>query len=169
MPRTARLAARLLFVLLAGAATTAFAQATDDDRPIEQRMTQAEFEAAGLHKLSSEELARLNAWLQGTLQAETAAAAAKAEEKVKDDNRGFFHFGSDEAISARLEGRFEGFARNRRYVLDNGQEWKQVDTQRLEGVKLDSPRVTIKPGMFGNVWYLQVEGYNTRAKVERIK
>ena len=74
-----------------------------------------------------------------------------------------------EAIAARLEGRFEGFARNRRYVLDNGQEWKQVDTQRLEGVKLDSPKVTIKPSVFGNVWFLQVEGYNTRAKVERIK
>lgn len=169
MPRNARLVARLLVLLLACAMPVAFAQDAGDDRPIEQRMTQAEFEAAGLHKLAPEELAQLNAWLRGTLREEAAAAAAAAEEKVKDDNRGFFHFGSDEAIAARIEGRFEGFARNRRYVLDNGQEWKQVDTQRLEGVKLDSPKVTIKPGMFGNVWYLQVEGYNTRAKVERVK
>ncbi len=159
----------LLALTLALATPAALAQAAPDTRPIEQRMTANEFDAAGLHKLSPEELAALNAWLRGTLQVETELAAAAAAEKVKDDNRGFFHFESDEAIVARLQGRFDGFARNRRYTLDNGQVWKQTDSARLEGVELDAPLMTISPGVFGNVWYLQVEGYNKRAKVERIK
>ena len=159
----------LLALTLALATPAALAQATPDTRPIEQRMTANEFDAAGLHKLSPEELAALNAWLRGTLQVETELAAAAAAEKVKDDNRGFFHFESDEAIVARLQGQFDGFARNRRYTLDNGQVWKQTDSARLEGVEVDNPQMTISPGVFGNVWYLQVEGYNKRAKVERIE
>lgn len=163
----------LLSLVLALAAPFAAAQEPGASRPIEQRMTPEEFAAAGLGKLSPQELAALNAWLRGTLEVETgraaAAAAVAAAEKVKDDNRGFFHFGSDEAVVARLQGRFEGFARNRRYTLDNGQVWKQTDNARLEGVKRDDPQVTISPGVFGNVWYLQVDGYNKRAKVERIE
>ena len=159
----------LLALALAFAAPAAIAQDASDQRPIEQRMTPEEFAAAGLGKLSPQELANLNAWLRGTLETETARAAAAAAEQVKDDNRGFFHFQSDEAIVARLQGRFAGFAKNRRYTLDNGQVWKQVDSQRLDGVNLDNPQVTIKPSVFGNVWYLQVEGYNTRAKVQRIE
>ena len=163
----------LLSLLLALAAPFAAAQEAGATQPIEQRMTPEEFAAAGLGKLSPEELAALNAWLRGTLAVETgraaAAAAEAAAEQVKDDNRDFFHFGSDEPIVARLQGRFDGFARNRRYTLDNGQVWKQVDNARLEGVERDNPQVTVSPGVFGNIWYLQVEGYNRRAKVERIE
>jgi len=163
------LRASVLAVLLFAASLPAMAQGVADGQPIEERMTAEEFAASGLGKLSAEELANLNAWLRGTLTQETARAAAAAEEKVKDDNRGFFHFGSDEPIVARLAGHFDGFGRNRRYTLDNGQVWKQTDNQRLEGVELDRPQVTIAPGVFGNVWYLRVEGYNKRAKVERIE
>lgn len=163
----------LLALLLVFATPFAFAQDAGDSRPIEQRMSPEEFAAAGLDKLSPQELAALNAWLRGTLKVETeraaAVAAEAAAEQVKDENRGFFHFGSDEAIVARLQGHFDGFARNRRYTLDNGQVWKQTDSVRLEGVELDNPQMTISPGVFGNVWYLQVEGYNKRAKVERVK
>jgi len=170
-PRHALLAP-LLATLLVLAAPVALAQdaaSTPDQRPIEQRMTPAEFAASGLEKLSPEELANLNAWLTGTLRAEGERAAAQAAEKVKDDNRGFFHFGENKAIKAHLQGHFAGFARNRQYTLDNGQVWKQIDTTRLDGVKLDNPEVTIKPGVFGNVWYMQVGRYNKAAKVERVK
>ena len=160
----------LLLALAPAVAIGQDAAATHDpQRPIEQQMTAEEFAAAGLGKLSAQELANLNAWLRGTLRAEAERAASRAEDKVKDDNRGFFHFGSDEPIVARIQGRFEGFGPNRRYTLDNGQVWKQVDSRRLAGVRLDNPQVRIKPAVFGNVWYLQVEGYNTNTKVERVK
>ena len=41
--------------------------------------------------------------------------------------------------------------------------------EAAEGVERDNPQVTVSPGVFGNIWYLQVEGYNRRAKVERIE
>lgn len=163
----------LLILLVALLSPVALAQdatgAAAMQRPVEQQMTAEEFAAAGLGKLSREELANLNAWLSGTLRTETKRAAAQAADRVKDDFRGFTNFGSGEAIVARLQGRFEGFGKNRRYTLDNGQVWKQTDARRLPGVKLDSPQVTLKPGVLGSVWYMQVEGYNTSAKVERVE
>jgi hypothetical protein len=142
-------------------------QATDQ-RPIEQRMSPEQFRAAGLDKLSPDELAALNAWLRGTLQAETARAAAEAEQKVKDVNRGFFDFGSADPIVARMVGEFRGFGKGQRYTLDNGQVWEQSEQARLSGIKLANPEVVITPGALG-VWWMKVGNYNTRAKVRRIK
>ncbi len=139
------------------------------DKPIQQDMTQEEFKAAGLDKLSPEELARLNAWLGRKIETATATAAEGAKKKVEDENRGFFNFGSMEPIVAKLSGEFRGFAKGREYVLDNGQQWRQTDGATLVGVKLDSPEVRINPSVTGNSWYIAVKGYNTRAKVERVK
>jgi hypothetical protein len=45
---------------------------------IQDVMTPAEFKAAGLNKLSPEELQKLNAWLQGYREVAEKAAAKKA-------------------------------------------------------------------------------------------
>ena len=167
--RTLALASVLLAALFA--APLAFAQQAGDR--IEQQMTPEQFKAAGLDQLSAEQLENLNAWLNRTLVAETTKAATQAakqtKEKIEDENRGFLNFGSDEAITGRLQGEFRGFSKGREYLLDNGQLWRQTDTASLAGVNLDSPQVTIKPSMIGSAWYLKVEGYNTAAKVQRIK
>ena len=34
---------------------------------------------------------------------------------------------------------------------------------------MENPEVRINPSRIGNSWYLAVKGYNTRAKVERVK
>ena len=148
-----------------------------DAPPIEQAMNAEEFEAAGLDKLSAEELARLNAWLNRRVAEQTSVAVAAATEKAREEgkneviaeNRGFFHFGKSEPIESTIPGEFRGFARNRVYVLESGQEWKQVDDASLAGARRTNPKVRIKPSVMGNVWYMQIEGYNTSAKVERIK
>ena len=44
----------------------------------------------------------------------------------------------------------------------------KVSTARLEGVRKTDPAVTIKPGLL-NVWFLRIDGYNTAAKVRRVK
>ena len=158
-----RLLRSLIFVATLAAGTApAMAQTA-----IEQRMTPAEFNAAGLHKLSREELAALNAWLDGTLRVATEKAAEDSKRKVESEHRGFFNFGSSEPIQARLQGEFRGFQKGRRYRLDNGQTWVQTDDASLAGVRKTNPAVSIKPGMVGNAWYLSIEGYNTRAKVQR--
>jgi hypothetical protein len=162
----------LAFALLLACSATAFAQSQTP--PIEQAMTPEEFKAAGLDKLSPDELAHLNTWLGRTItqQTEKAAekAAAQATEKVKDENRGFFHFNEDKPVDAHFAGEFRGFGgKGATYTLDNGQVWQQVDDAELPGVRLTNPAVDIKPAMVGNTWYMKVGKYNTRAQVKRIK
>lgn len=160
MPVRSILLAALLFV-----AAPALAQ----QQPIETRMTPEEFRAAGLDKLDVAELARLNAWLGNTIAGETEKAAATAKRQVEDENRGFLSFGSDEPVTGRIAGEFRGFARGREYTLDNGQVWRQIDSATLAGARKEGPAVRINPSLVGGAWYMAVEGYNTRAKVERIK
>lgn len=138
-------------------------------KPIERDMAPEEFKAAGLDKLSPQELARLNAWLGRKIDSVATEATALAKDKVEEENRGFFHFGSNEPILARISGEFRGFGQGRNYTLDNGHVWRQTDGAQLVGAKLDSPEVRINPSISGNAWYLAVKGYNTRAKVERVK
>lgn len=154
-----------LLAAIAVAPLAAFAQ----QQPIEREMSPQEFKAAGLDKLTPEELARLNGWLGRKIDTVANAAAAQAKDKVEQENRGFFHFGSNEPIVARIDGEFRGFGKGRTFTLDNGQIWRQTDGASLVGVKLDNPEVRINPSISGNAWYLAVKGYNTRAKVERVK
>lgn len=143
---------------------------------LQQQMSPAEFKSAGLDKLSAQELATLNRWLQGKVEAATTQAVAAVREEAREQgrqevivkNRGFFDFGSSEPITGALQGEFRGFGKGRVYVLDNGQEWEQTDTTSVVGVRKQSPKVSIKPGVMG-VWYMKVEGVNSQPKVRRSK
>ena len=147
-----------------------------DAPPLQQAMSAEEFRAAGLDKLSPEELARLNAWLDRRVEQQATAAVAAAVEQARDEgrrevvekNRGFFHFGSQEPIEATVAGEFTGFGNRERYTLDNGQVWQQIDSATLAGVRKDNPRVRIRPGALG-AWWMSVDGYNTQAKVQRVE
>lgn len=154
----------LMLAALLAAMPAAFAQP-----PIEQQMSREQFKATGLDKLSAQELANLNAWLNNTLEIETTKAARLAKEKVETENRGFLSFGKSDPILARIAGEFRGFAKGRSWTLDNGQVWEQVDTATLVGVRKTDPQVRITPSVFGNAWYMQIDGYNTRASVKRTK
>lgn len=136
---------------------------------IERQMTPEQFKAAGLEKLSTKELAQLNTWLNRMVETETAKAAVDAKRQIVDENRGFFTFGSDEPIVDRMVGEFRGFGKGRTYTLENGQVWQQVDDASLAGVRRDKPEVKITSSLIGNAWYLAIDGYNMRAKVQRVK
>lgn len=143
---------------------------------LQQQMSSAEFKAAGLDKLSAGELATLNRWLQGKVEAATTQAVAAVREEAREEgrqevivkNRGFFDFGSSEPVTGVLQGEFRGFGQGRTYTLENGQVWEQTDSTVVSGVRKQSPKVSIKPGVMG-VWYMKVEGVNTQAKVRRTK
>ena len=147
-------------------------QASPQSGNVEQQMSTDEFKAAGLDKLSAQELAALNAWLQRKVVQETAKVAETAKEEgrkeVAEKNRGFFDFGSTEAIESSIVGEFKGFAQGRKYTLENGQVWEQIEPASLAGVRKTNPKVRVKPGLFNN-WFMQIDGYNTQAKVRRIK
>ncbi|HEU0307020.1 MAG TPA: hypothetical protein VFR30_08635 [Lysobacter sp.] len=160
---------RTLKISLALASLIALAPAAHAQPPIEQEMTPEQFKAAGLDKLSPQELANLNAWLNNTLEVETTKAANLAKDKVESESRGFLAFGKTDPIVGRIVGEFRGFAAGRSWTLDNGQVWEQIDAASLAGVRKTDPQVRITPSLVGNKWYMQIEGYNTRAGVRRVK
>ncbi|BDU15624.1 hypothetical protein [Lysobacter auxotrophicus] len=157
--------ARLLaLAALLPLATTAMAQ-----QKIEQQMSYEQFKASGLEKLSPTELANLNAWLAGKLEVETAKAVETVRQESGDDRRGLAaERESRDPVAASIAGAFTGFGKGRQFSLDNGQVWRQIDEVALSA-KLDNPKVRLTPSLIGSAWYLAVEGYNTRAKVERVK
>lgn len=164
----------MLAFLIACAAPAAFAQ-----QALEQQMTADEFRAAGLDKLSPDELASLNRWLQRQVEQETTVAVEQVREQARVEARQEAQAGAAaaatpapvrqrrEAFTSSIEGEFTGFGSRQRYRLANGQVWEQTDGARLDGVRLSNPRVTLTPGVFGS-WQMQVEGYNTRAKVKPV-
>lgn len=133
---------------------------------LEERMSEQEFSAAGLDKLSAEELAALNDWLRTRASDVTAAAA---------DNVGFRSGGGllgdngdSGPIRANIVGPFSGWSPGTILELDNGQAW-QVDDERGFGIaEVQGPAVTIKPAMFGS-WLIQVDGYNRAGRVKRVR
>ncbi len=162
---------RSLFPAVLALALVATGAQAQEFSSLEERMSAAEFKAAGLDKLSAEELAALNAWLGREVDETAQAVAATRGPATPVDRRGFEGAGHDYSdIETRIAGEFTGWdGRDGRFVLTNGQVWQSVDPgSRLAGVKLDSPLVRIEPGAF-NSWYLTVEGYNTRVKVRRVK
>lgn len=164
------LAASLLSLSLALAVSPAQAQ---EFSSLEERMSARDFREAGLDKLSPEELARLNAWLaaNGLAAPATAApgAASTALPMQPEDRRGFRERLDTREINARVAGTFNGWAGITEITLDNGQVWRVNDpNSRLRTGPVESPRVTLRAGALGS-WWMIVEGFNTRAPVERIR
>ena len=140
---------RMSFVLMALAlAPTAWAQQSPPlTANVEQQMTPEQFKAAGLDKLSSQELAALNAWLQHKVVQETAKAVETAKEEgrkeVVEKSRGFFDFGTAEqrreigtaargvAIACDRLGRAAEFV-GRQRVLRVDEQVDSVFVHRLE-------------------------------------
>jgi hypothetical protein len=143
----------------------AFAASAAEFSSLEERMTRAEFQAAGLDKLSPEELRALNAWLAREMGQQRSEGAAM----MAEDNRGFNERGGARTqFTARVVGEFRGWSGGTRFELDNGEVWVQAEPGELSVGRMQSPLVTITPGAFG-VWRLQVEGYNSSVKVQRVR
>ena len=157
---------RMLLVSLVLSAALAGSALAQSFSSVEERMTEAEFKAAGLDKLSPEELAALNAFIA----AETGKVASTLPAATPvADNRGFSRpSGPDGAISSSISGEFRGWSQGSRFTLDNGQVWQVADSTARLRVKIEDPKVIIEPGALG-AWFMKVEGYNARAAVKRLK
>src|SRR2546428_5360667 len=116
---------------------------------LQDMMTAEEFKAAGLEKLSEEELKNLNAWLQGyrrtteTKAAEKATAEVKA--KVTSESRAKM-----DAILSRVDGTFTGLSGHTIIKLEDGTTWKQANADdRYRAQVTDHPPVKVSHGTFG--------------------
>lgn len=159
MSRFACLAALMLALgmSLAGAA---------DFSSLEERMNGSEFDAAGLGKLSPDELARLNDWLRANWP---AAATAATPYPANADVRGLNPLAqSREEIVARIDGEFSGWNGRSVFRLDNGMVWEATAASSLVVPVMTNPVVTITPSFMGS-WTLRVEGYNATIRVKRVE
>jgi hypothetical protein len=157
---------RLRLALLLVLATTGLQ--AQDFSSLEERMSAAEFRAAGLDKLSPEELAALNAWLRGRTAGRPAPAGGALAPAPAQDRIGFHDTTEERMVVSRIVGQFTGWDGKTRFELENGQVWQQAESATLKGISVDSPAVTIEPAFLGS-WLLRVDGFNQRVRVRRIK
>jgi hypothetical protein len=142
---------------------------------LEEQMTGKEFTAAGLDKLTAEELAALNAWIRGrslatldTPQAAAATTATSAAAATPGDRRGFKDEEDESSITSRIVGRFSGWDGQTVFKLENGMIWVQDDKDSFYVKDVENPQVTIEPSMFGR-WHLSIEGFDSSCRVKRIQ
>ena len=90
---------------------------------IQKMMSPEEFRAAGLNKLSSDELEKLNAWLQGYREATEKVTEKKTEKRVAATQSYFHH----EPIVSRVDGSFAGLKGHTVIKLEDGSTWKQAN------------------------------------------
>jgi hypothetical protein len=149
--------------LLFGALALPLMAHAQHERPLAERMSPAEFHAAGLDRLTPAQLQSLDAWLR--------AHEKPATTRVVDAS-GAPVFYPDEKkrslIEAHVVGDFSGWTGRNLLTLDNGQQWKQVGSDTVMCTTSSAPAVKVRPSLFGN-WLMHVEGCNDSAHVKRIK
>lgn len=163
---------KILTFLIAFAASMSL-QAATGFSSLEEQMTGKEFDAAGLEKLSPQELAALNEWIRshslGSLAvAKTTSPVVTASEDI--DRRGLpSDDGENDApIESRIIGDFSGWDGQTVFKLENGMIWVQDDKDKFHIKEVQNPKVTIEKGMF-NSWKLSIEGHKDDCKVRRIQ
>jgi hypothetical protein len=116
---------------------------------IQQIMTPDEFKAAGLNKLSADELAKLNAWLQGYRQVTEQAAEKKATARASRTKM--------DVLVSRVDGTFNGLTGRTIIRLEDGTVWKQANAEdRFRAKNPDHPAAVVIHGVFG--YKMQLEG-----------
>ena len=127
---------------------------------LEERMSAADFKAAGLDKLSPQQLRFLDDWLR--THEPVKAVTASGQPVFYPDNQ------PRDKFSTHLVGQFNGWTGHTTFTLDNGQVWKQAESGAYSCPSIDNPEVTIKPMILGS-WLMYVQGCNESVRVERIK
>lgn len=153
-------------VVAAGAAEEVFSKTV---RP-------GEYAAAGLHKLSAEEVARLDALVRdyksGALAralrdaAAAEARAAQAEKRAAEPKVVVAPGTKVEiaTVESRIAGEFRGWELRTVFTLENGQRWQVTSGDPYVTPPVAGPRVKITPGMLGSYWMV-IEGIRSRVKV----
>jgi hypothetical protein len=159
-------------------------------------MSTEEQAAAGLGKLTQNELARLKAAVErykDAPQTERHAATAGPEaaqnqvgrpsaqavepEKKKPGwltalitlQRTTGKPGKAEAIESQLVGDFGGWNGHAIFTLENGQRWKQANTDRFNYTPaVKAPKVKIYPGALGTFW-MEFADLNVRCRVQPLQ
>lgn len=161
-----------IFPLLLLISISAFA--AEGFSSLQEQMTGKEFDAAGLEKLSPQELDELNAWIRKHSLATLAITPSKtntAASTSSDDSRSLKSEDKGEdtsTITSKLVGKFNGWDGQTVFKLENGMIWAQASKKKFHTKEIENPVVVIEHGMFGR-WYLSVEGIDEDCRVKRIQ
>lgn len=151
----------LIAILLAPAGS---AWAGGDYVDIEKRLTAAQLQATGLDQLSTEQLRLLNALLSDEQQSVVKAAKAESEKRVLGT---WFGREGAEPVASTLVDDFRGWAPGTIFNLENGQQWRVIEGKYYVGKPTQGVKVLVTPGKISG-WYMQMQGHNPRAKVQRV-
>lgn len=129
---------------------------------LEERMSRSDFTAAGLDRLSPEQLKSLNDWLRkhGLAPGAPVARGDALEFYPEEKER--------EVVEAHIAGRLDGWMGKTTFKLDNGQVWQQAESGVRTDLGLNAPAVRIKPMMLGS-WLMYIDGCGCSLRVKRIK
>ena len=119
---------------------------------IQQMMNPAEFKAAGLDKLTPDELQKLDAWLQGYRQVTEQKA-----EKIASARAAKVEHAKMDLLVSRVDGQFNGLTGRTLIRLEDGTVWRQANADdRFRPKVTDHPAAAVIHGVFG--YKMQVEG-----------
>src|SRR5215211_31245 len=137
------------FSLMLGSIEPATAAPPEMSGSIKEMMSPDEFKAAGLNKLSADEIQRLDAWLQGYRQVTEQAAEKKATARASRTKM--------DLIVSRVDGTFNGLTGRTIIRLEDGTVWKQANADdRYRSRVTDHPAAAVIHGVFG--YKMRLEG-----------
>ncbi len=129
-------------------------------------MTQADFNRAGLNKLTAEQLKFLDQWLARHV-GKVHSSPVQAE---SSDNRGYRQVVDQprKKLESNIVGSFSGWSGNTRIKLANGQVWRQTGSESWMCQSVQNPKVTIKPMILGS-WLIYVQGCGQSVRVQPVR
>ena len=110
-----------------------------EDPNIRELMTDEEFAAAGLARLSDDEIDVINSWLV-RYTAQDAPQLINTSPAVKELNRA--------TVTSKIDGEFNGWNGPTRFVLQNGHVYETNSTRRYDYSAID-PEVEITTNWLG--------------------
>lgn len=142
--------------------------------PFSRSLAPADFAAAGLGRLTPEELARLDAFIAARTAppaaaplpaAPPSAAARPAPSPVRRTTPAVVE--EEESFESRLTGEFRGWEPRTVFALENGQRWQETGGTTYAGPPLAAPAVRIRAGALGAYW-MRIDGVPREVKVRRV-
>jgi hypothetical protein len=136
-------------------------------RGVEETMRPEEFKAAGLDKLSEDELQHLDAWLQGYRQSTQKKAAEQAQAKAEVEIKKATEKATEEAnktartkldsLVSRVDGNIDGVKGHTQIRLEDGTVWKQANADdHYQATITDHPAAVVLHTTFG--YKMRIEG-----------
>ena len=137
------------FSVILACAPPAVAAPQETTGNIKEMMSPEEFRAAGLNKLSPDELQKLDAWLQGYRQITEQKAEKKATARASRTKM--------DLIVSRVDGQFNGLTGRTIIRLEDGTVWKQANADDRHRARVtDHPAAAVIHGVFG--YKMRIEG-----------